>query len=67
MKNHKVIDIKITYEPENMEGVSQEELENKLEALLSEIKGTKGAKVQAKRHNVAVDVLLDEYGYDSEL
>ena len=50
-----------------MDGVSPEELEQKLEALLNDIKGTKGAKVQAKRHNVAVDVLLDEYGMETEL
>lgn len=62
MKNHKVVDIKITYEPENMDNM--EKLEKKIEAFLSEIKGTKGAKVSAKRHNVAVDVMLDEYGLE---
>jgi GH25 family lysozyme M1 (1,4-beta-N-acetylmuramidase) len=62
MKNHKVVDIKITYEPENMDNM--EELEKKVEAFLNEIKGTKGTKVSAKRHNVAVDVMLDEYGLE---
>ena len=64
MKNHKVVDIKITYEPENMDKMS--DLEQKIEAFLNEIKDTKGAKVSAKRHNVAVDVMLDEYGLEIE-
>lgn len=64
MKNHKVIDIKITYQPENMSEGKESELEGKLEALLAEIKGTTGTKVRAERHNVAVDVMMDEYGMD---
>lgn len=64
MTNHKVVDIKITYEPENMSEGKQSELEAKLEALLAELKGTTGTKVRAERHNVAVDVLMDEYGMD---
>lgn len=62
MKNHKVVDIKITYEPEHMENI--EEFESKINAFLDSIKGTKGAKVSAKKHNVAVDVMLDEYGLE---
>jgi len=62
MKNHKVVDIKITYEPENMDNM--EEFEKKIENFLKDISGTKGAKVKAKRHNVAVDVMLDEYGLE---
>ena len=64
MKNHKVVDIKITYEPENMGEDKQRELEEKLNAFLEELKGKKGTKVLAKRHNVAVDVLMDEYGME---
>ena len=64
MKNHKVVDIKITYEPENMENV--EEFEAKIEEFLKAVSGTKGAKVKAKRHNVAVDVMIDEYGLEIE-
>ena len=64
MKSHKVVDIKITYEPENMCEGKQKELEEKLDALLNELKGTKGAKVRAARHNVAVDLLMDEYGLE---
>ncbi len=62
MKNHKVVDIKITYEPENME--NEKEFEAKIEEFLNSISGTKGVKVKAKRHNVAVDVMLDEYGLE---
>ena len=62
MKNHKVVDIKITYEPENMENM--EELEKKINEFLDSIKGTKGVKISAKKHNVAVDVMLDEYGME---
>lgn len=62
MKNHKVIDIKITYEPENM-GDAQG-LEEKVEKFLESIKGTKGVKIKAKKHNVAVDIMLDEYGLE---
>ncbi|NOX15502.1 MAG: hypothetical protein GXP61_05695 [Epsilonproteobacteria bacterium] len=62
MKNHKVVDIKITYQPENME--KMDEFEQKINDFLDSIKGTKGAKVSAKKHNVAVDVLLDEYGLE---
>jgi len=62
MKNHKVVDIKITYEPENM--ANMEEFEKKINAFLDEIKGTKGAKISAKKHNVAVDIMLDEYGLE---
>ncbi len=62
MRNHKVIDIKITYEPENMEDI--EEFEKKINTFLDSIKGTKGAKVSAKKHNVAIDIMLDEYGME---
>ncbi|WP_458699620.1 hypothetical protein ACKGJI_07245 [Sulfurospirillum sp. 1307] len=62
MINHKVVDIKITYEPENMDSV--EDIEKKIEAFLESIKGQKGVKVKAKRHNVAIDVMLDEYGIE---
>lgn len=64
MISHKVVDIKVTYEPENMESV--EDLEAKIQKFLSDIKGTKGAKVMAKRHNVNVDIMIDEYGLDME-
>ncbi|MDX1808909.1 MAG: hypothetical protein R3331_05175 [Sulfurospirillaceae bacterium] len=64
MKNHKVIDIKITYQPENMENVQS--LEEKVEKFLESIKGTKGVKIKAKKHNVAVDIMLDEYGMELE-
>ena len=62
MKNHKVVDMKITYEPEHMENVK--DFEEKIEQFLQSIKGTKGVKVHAKRHNVAVDIMLDEYGME---
>lgn len=64
MTNHKVVDIKITYEPENMKEGEEVELEEKIEAFLKDVQGTKGVKVKAKRHNVAVDVMLDEYGIE---
>lgn len=64
MTNHKVVDIKITYEPENMKEGEEVGLEEKIEAFLKDVQGTKGVKVKAKRHNVAVDVMLDEYGIE---
>jgi hypothetical protein len=64
MKSHKVVDIKITYEPENMEEI--EVFEKKINDFLANIKGTKGARISAKKHNVAVDIMLDEYGMDLE-
>jgi hypothetical protein len=64
MISHKVVDIKITYEPEHMEDMAT--LETKIEIFLNEIKGTKGVKISAKRHDVAVNVMLDEYGVDME-
>lgn len=66
MKNHKVVDIKITYEPENMKEGEEKALEAKIEAFLKDVQGTKGVKIKAKRHNVAVDVMLDEYGIEME-
>ena len=64
MKNHKVVDIKITYEPENMSNV--EEFEKKINTFLDSIKGTKGVKASAKKHDVVVDIMLDEYGMEMD-
>jgi len=66
MKNHKVIDIKITYEPEAMSEDKRKELEDKILAFIDSVKGREGVKVLAKRHNVAVDIMLDEYGIEIE-
>jgi hypothetical protein len=66
MKNHKVVDIKITYEPEGMSEDDRKELEDKIVAFIDGVKGRKGVKVLAKRHNVAVDIMLDEYGIEIE-
>ncbi len=62
MISHKVVDIKVTYEPENMENM--EELETKIENFLNNVKGTKGVKISAKKHDVNVNVMLDEYGVE---
>jgi len=62
MISHKVVDIKITYEPENMDNMK--ELETKIEAFLNSAKGTKGVKISAKKHDVNVNVMLDEYGVE---
>ncbi|MFK5882703.1 MAG: asparaginase domain-containing protein [Sulfurospirillum sp.] len=43
MKNHKVVDIKITYEPEHMEDM--EAFEKKINDFLDGIKGTKQSKI----------------------
>ncbi len=64
MKNNKVVDIKITYEPENVENI--EELEKEISAFLDRIKGAKGTKISAKKHDVAIDFMLDEYGLEIE-
>ncbi len=64
MIDHKVVDIKITYAPESMSNVS--EFEKKLDDFLDQIKGTKGVKIRAERHNVEVDVMLDEFGLETD-
>ena len=66
MKNHKVVDIKITYEPDGMSENERQELEEKITAFVDSVKGRKAVKVLAKRHNVAVDIMLDEYGIEIE-
>lgn len=66
MKNHKVIDIKITYDPSSLEGLSEAELNEKVESLVNLIKKTEGAKVKAKRHIVATEVIYDEFGVGIE-
>lgn len=64
MTNHKVVDIKVTYEPENMTDGEEKKLEETIDSFLESIKGKKGVKIKAKRHNVAIDVMLDEYGIE---
>jgi hypothetical protein len=64
MRNHKVVDMKITYEPENMSEQELEALEKKIADFIESVKGKPYAKVLAKRHNVAVDIMLDEYGIE---
>lgn len=64
MRNHKVVDMKITYEPDNMSEEQVKELEGKIAEFIEFVKNNKFTKVLAKRHNVAVDIMLDEYGIE---
>ncbi|MCK9257115.1 MAG: hypothetical protein M0P02_03485 [Sulfurospirillaceae bacterium] len=64
MESHKVVNIKITYEPAKMDDAQQKELEDKIASFIEAVKGRKGAKVLAKRHDVAVNIMLDEYGIE---
>lgn len=63
-KNHKVVDIKITYEPENMQSGEEENVEEKIKEFLEAIKGRQGVKTKATRHTVDVHTMVDEYGID---
>ncbi|NPA73258.1 MAG: hypothetical protein GXO12_00945, partial [Epsilonproteobacteria bacterium] len=58
MKNHKVIDIKITYDPELIK--DEEALDKKIKEFLDEIGSNEGVKIKAKRHKVELDYLPDE-------
>ncbi len=64
MKSHKVVNMKITYEPDNMSEEQVVELEDKIADFIEFLKNNKFTKVLAKRHNVAVDIMLDEYGIE---
>lgn len=66
MKSHKVIDLKITYDPENLVGITEEEINLDVEALINKIKKAKGAKIKAKKHVVATEVIYDEFGVGIE-
>jgi uncharacterized alkaline shock family protein YloU len=43
---------------------NMKELEAKIDSFLNGVKGTKGVKISAKKHDVHVDVMLDEYGVE---
>lgn len=60
MKNHKVIDIKITYDPELID--DEERLDQKIKDFLEDLKAKKGVTIRAKRHKVELDYMPDEYG-----
>ena len=60
MKNHKVIDIKITYDPDEVG--SEEEIDKKIKAFLDDLKSKNKVTIRAKRHKVELDYLPDEFG-----
>ncbi len=60
MKNHKVVDIKITYDPDIIE--KEENLDKKIKDFLEDLKAEKGVTIRAKRHKVELDYMPDEYG-----
>ncbi len=62
MKSHKVVDIKITYDPEEIK--SEEELDKKIKEFLDSLKEQECIKVKAKKHVVEVDYLPDEFGLE---
>ncbi len=62
MKNHKVIDIKITYDPELLS--DEEELDKKIKDFLDDLNSHEGVTIRAKRHKVELDYMPDEYGLE---
>ena len=62
MNNNKVIEIKITYNPEIIE--NEKELDNKIKNFLDNLKSEKGVTLKAKRHKVELDYMPDEYGLE---
>ncbi len=62
MKNHKVIDIKITYDPDLIK--NEEALDKKIKEFLDDISSDKEVKIRAKRHKVELDYMPDEYGIE---
>jgi hypothetical protein len=62
MKNHKVVNIKITYSPELMS--DEEVLKKKIKDFLDVLNSHKGVTIRVKRHNVEVDYMPDEYGLE---
>jgi len=60
MKNHKVIDIKITYDPEIVG--DEKEIDEKIKTFLDDLKSKNGVTIRAKRHKVELDYMPDEYG-----
>jgi hypothetical protein len=62
MKNNKVIEIRITYNPEEVE--NEESLNDEIRKFLEEIKSKQGVKLKAKRHIVELDYMPDEYGLE---
>lgn len=66
MKTHTVVDMKITYEPEHMSEEQEKDIETTIQNFLESIKGRRGVSIRAKRHNVAVQNMIDEYGMSLE-
>lgn len=66
MKSHKVIEIKVTYIPEDLKAVSQDVLEAAINASVADLKSMGGVKVTTKKYDVEVRVSVDEYGIDLE-
>jgi len=62
MKNHKVVNIKITYSPEVVS--NEEDLDKKIKEFLNYLNSHKGVTIRVKRHNVEVDYMPDEYGLE---
>ncbi len=62
MNNHKVIEIKITYDPKNIK--NEEELDKKIKNFLNDLKSENGVTLKAKRHKVELDYIPDEYGLE---
>ena len=62
MNNNKVIEIKITYNPEIIE--NEKELDKKIKNFLDNLKSEKGVALKAKRHKVELDYIPDEYGLE---
>lgn len=66
MKSHKVVELKITYIPDDLKAVSQDVLEAAINATIADLKSMGGVKVSVKKYDVEVRVSVDEYGIDLE-
>jgi len=62
MNNHKVIEIKITYDPKTIK--NEEELDKKIKNFLDDLKSENDITLKAKRHKVELDYIPDEYGLE---
>lgn len=66
MKTHTVIDMKITYEPEHMSEEQEKDIEATIKEFIDSVNGRRGVSIKAKRHNVAIENMIDVYGMSLE-
>ncbi len=62
MKNNKVVNIKITYDPDLVE--DEVAINKKIKEFLEELNSLSAVTVRAKRYKVEIDYMPDEYGLE---